>query len=121
MTPHIVPDGSHLTQLEAAAVLKRSALSPLGPVAVNTMAPDEGNMYLLGKVATPQQKRRFLDKLVSGEARSAFFMTEPADEGGAWAARECRATRSSSRCSAKCARSASMTARPKSTSGRWRR
>ncbi|MFJ4293520.1 acyl-CoA dehydrogenase family protein [Cupriavidus sp. NPDC089707] len=83
MTPHILPDGSHLTQLETAAVLKRSALSPLGPVAVNTMAPDEGNMYLLGKVATPEQKRRFLDKLVSGEARSAFFMTEPADEGGA--------------------------------------
>ncbi len=83
MTPHILPDGGHLTQLETAAVLKRSALSPLGPVAVNTMAPDEGNMYLLGKVATPEQKRRFLDKLVSGEARSAFFMTEPAEEGGA--------------------------------------
>ncbi|SPS00672.1 acyl-CoA dehydrogenase family protein [Cupriavidus taiwanensis] len=83
MTPHILPDGTHLTQLETAAVLKRSALSPLGPVAVNTMAPDEGNMYLLGKVATPQQKRRFLDKLVTGEARSAFFMTEPAEEGGA--------------------------------------
>ncbi|CAG2157074.1 acyl-CoA dehydrogenase family protein [Cupriavidus numazuensis] len=83
MTPHILPDGDHLTQLETAAVLKRSALSPLGPVAVNTMAPDEGNMYLLGKVATPEQKRRFLDKLVSGDARSAFFMTEPAEEGGA--------------------------------------
>ena len=83
MTPHILPDGSHLTQLETAAVLKRSALSPLGPVAVNTMAPDEGNMYLLGKVGTPEQKRRFLDKLVSGEARSAFFMTEPAEDSGA--------------------------------------
>ncbi|TPQ40136.1 MULTISPECIES: acyl-CoA dehydrogenase family protein [Cupriavidus] len=83
MTPHILPDGDHLSQLETAAVLKRSALSPLGPVAVNTMAPDEGNMYLLGKVATAEQKRRFLDKLVSGDARSAFFMTEPAEEGGA--------------------------------------
>uniref|UniRef100_Q46QF0 Acyl-CoA dehydrogenase, C-terminal:Acyl-CoA dehydrogenase, central region n=1 Tax=Cupriavidus pinatubonensis (strain JMP 134 / LMG 1197) TaxID=264198 RepID=Q46QF0_CUPPJ len=83
MTPHILPDGDHLSQLETAAVLKRSALSPLGPVAVNTMAPDEGNMYLLGKVATAEQKRRFLDKLVSGDARSAFFMTEPAEDGGA--------------------------------------
>jgi acyl-CoA dehydrogenase len=83
MTPHILPDGSHMTQLETAAVLKRSGLSPLGPVAVNTMAPDEGNMFLLGKLATAQQKERFLDKLVSGEARSAFFMTEPAAEGGA--------------------------------------
>ncbi|KAA0179551.1 acyl-CoA dehydrogenase [Cupriavidus gilardii] len=83
MTPHILPDGSHLTQLETAAVLKRSGLSPLGPVAVNTMAPDEGNMFLLGKVGTPAQKQRFLEPLVRGEARSAFFMTEPAEEGGA--------------------------------------
>ncbi|MBP8234717.1 MAG: acyl-CoA dehydrogenase, partial [Rhizorhabdus sp.] len=46
MTPHILPDGSHLTQRETAIVLIKSGLSPLGPVAVNTMAPDEGNMYL---------------------------------------------------------------------------
>ncbi|WP_233853031.1 acyl-CoA dehydrogenase family protein [Paraburkholderia sp. HD33-4] len=83
MTPHILPDGTHLTQLETAAVLKRSGLSPLGPVAVNTMAPDEGNMFLLGKVAKPTQKERFLKKLLTGEARSAFFMTEPAEEDGA--------------------------------------
>ncbi|MBV8271683.1 MAG: acyl-CoA dehydrogenase [Cupriavidus sp.] len=83
MTPHILPDGSHLTQRETAAVLKRSGLSPLGPVAVNTMAPDEGNMFLLGEVATAAQKQRFLEPLISGRARSAFFMTEPAEEGGA--------------------------------------
>ncbi|MFA7437718.1 acyl-CoA dehydrogenase family protein [Castellaniella sp.] len=83
MTPHIFADGQHMTQLETAAVLQRSGLSPLGPVALNTMAPDEGNMYLLGKVATEAQKRHFLDKLVSGRARSAFFMTEPWDKGGA--------------------------------------
>jgi acyl-CoA dehydrogenase len=83
LTPHILPDGSHLTQRETATVLKASGLSPLGPTAVNTMAPDEGNMYLLGKVATPAQKAQFLEPLVSGEARSAFFMTEPAAEGGA--------------------------------------
>ena len=74
LTPHILADGSHLTQRETATVLKASGLSPLGPVAVNTMAPDEGNMYLLGKVATAGQKQRFLEPLVSGEARSAFFM-----------------------------------------------
>lgn len=83
MTPHILPDGSHLSQMETAAVLKYSGLSPLGPVAVNTAAPDEGNMFLLGKIATAAQKAEFLDPLVSGHARSAFFMTEPADEGGA--------------------------------------
>lgn len=83
LTPHILPDGSHLTQRETATVLKKSGLSPLGPVALNTMAPDEGNMYLLGKVATREQKARFLEQIVSGDARSAFFMTEPAEDGGA--------------------------------------
>ena len=83
MTPHIHPDGSHLTQRETAAVLRASGLSMLGPVALNTMAPDEGNMFLLGKVATPEQQARFLDPLIAGEARSAFFMTEPASENGA--------------------------------------
>ncbi|MCP5623949.1 acyl-CoA dehydrogenase family protein, partial [Klebsiella pneumoniae] len=37
----------------------------------------------LGKVGSAEQKARFLEPLVSGKARSAFFMTEPADEGGA--------------------------------------
>jgi acyl-CoA dehydrogenase len=83
LTPHILPDGTHLTQRETARVLIKSGLSPLGPLACNTMAPDEGNMYLLGKVAGAQQKSHFLEKLVDGLARSAFLMTEPASDGGA--------------------------------------
>ncbi|TAK99454.1 MAG: acyl-CoA dehydrogenase [Rhodospirillaceae bacterium] len=83
LTPHILPDGSHLTQRETSIVLIRSGLSPLGPLACNTMAPDEGNIYLIGHVASAQQKERFLKPLVAGTARSAFFMTEPASEGGA--------------------------------------
>src|ERR1700712_3481440 len=83
LTPHILAGGGHLTQLETATVLKRSGLSPLGPVAVNTAAPDEGNMYLIGKIGTAVQKERFLAPLVAGDARSAFFMTEPASDGGA--------------------------------------
>ena len=83
LTPHILPDGSHLSQRETATVLKASGLSPLGPVAVNTAAPDEGNMYLLGKVGSPEMKERFLRPMVEGRARSAFLMTEPAVEGGA--------------------------------------
>lgn len=83
MTPHILADGSHLTQVETAYVLIRSGLSPLGPLACNTAAPDEGNMYLLGHVGSPEIKERFLEPLVTGNARSAFFMTEPALEGGA--------------------------------------
>ena len=81
MTPHILADGDHLTQRETAAVLIRSGLSPLGPLALNTAAPDEGNMFLLGKIANDDLKARFLAPLVAGDARSAFFMTEP--DGGA--------------------------------------
>jgi acyl-CoA dehydrogenase len=83
LTPHILADGSHFTQRETAIALIKTGLSPLGPLACNTMAPDEGNMYLLGKVGTSEQKKRFLDQLVSGASRSAFFMTEPATDGGA--------------------------------------
>ena len=82
LTPHILPDGSHLTQRETAVVLIASGLSPLGPLACNTNAPDEGNMYLIGHVGTPELKDRFLKPLVEGKARSAFLMTEPWDEGG---------------------------------------
>ncbi|MBU2360588.1 MAG: acyl-CoA dehydrogenase, partial [Alphaproteobacteria bacterium] len=56
MTPHILSGGDHLTQRETAAVLIRSGLSPLGPVALNTAAPDEGNMFLLGRVASDDLK-----------------------------------------------------------------
>jgi acyl-CoA dehydrogenase len=83
LTPHILPDGGHLTQRETAEVLIKSGLSPLGPLACNTNAPDEGNMYLLGKVGSPELKERFLKPMIEGRARSAFFMTEPWQEGGA--------------------------------------
>ncbi|MBS0285541.1 MAG: acyl-CoA dehydrogenase family protein [Proteobacteria bacterium] len=83
LTPHILADGSHLSQRETAIVLERTGLSPLGPLACNTAAPDEGNMYLLGKVGGPEIRERFLKPLVEGRARSAFFMTEPAADGGA--------------------------------------
>ena len=83
LTPHILADGRHLTQRETAIVLEKSGLSPLGPVALNTAAPDEGNMFLLGKVGSEPLKERFLKPLIDGRARSAFFMTEPAEDGGA--------------------------------------
>ncbi len=83
LTPHILADGSHLNQRETAKVLIKSGLSPLGMLACNTAAPDEGNMYLLGKVGSPELKSRFLDPLVAGKGRSCFFMTEPAELQGA--------------------------------------
>ena len=85
LTPHIKPDGSHRSQRETAAILIKSGLSPLGPLACNTNAPDEGNMYLIGHVGSPELKERFLKPLHEGRARSAFLMTEPAEWGGAGA------------------------------------
>src|SRR5260221_11617443 len=47
LCPHIAADGSHLTHSETAQIFRAAGLSPLGPVALNISAPDEGNMYLL--------------------------------------------------------------------------
>lgn len=82
-TPHIRGDGTHRTHVETAHLLIRSGLSPLGPYACNTNAPDEGNIYLLSHVGTDKLKERFLKPLIEGRARSAFLMTEPADWEGA--------------------------------------
>lgn len=73
--------GQGLDHRETATVLRAAGYSLLGPIAMNCMAPDEGNMHLLDKVATAAQKSRFLKPLVAGATRSAFLMTEP--DGGA--------------------------------------
>lgn len=83
LTPHILPDGTHLSQRGTAQVLIKTGLSPLGPLACHTAAPDEGNMYLLGQVGSDFIKQKFLEPLVEGNVSSAFFMTEPAQENGA--------------------------------------
>ncbi len=62
---------------------RNRACRPLGPLALNTAAPDEGNMYLLGRIGSPQVKERFLKPMIEGRVRSAFFMTEPASLNGA--------------------------------------
>ena len=48
-----------------------------GPVVCNCAAPDDGNMIVLEKVGTPEQKERWLQPIVEGRVRSAFAMTEP--------------------------------------------
>jgi acyl-CoA dehydrogenase len=73
--------GYGLNHRETATVLRASGYSLLGPLAMNCSAPDEGNMHLLDKVATPAQKAQFLAPLAAGTVRSAFLMTEP--DGGA--------------------------------------
>ncbi len=64
-----------------AVVFEAAGWSPLGPLALNIQAPDEGNTNLLEKVASPAQKEKWLAPLVRGEIRTVFSMTEP--DGGA--------------------------------------
>ena len=73
--------GAGLDHRETATLLRAAGYSLLGPLAMNCAAPDEGNIHLLDRVASPAQKERFLRPLAAGEIRSSFFMTEP--DGGA--------------------------------------
>lgn len=83
LTPHLPADAEHLSHRDLMLILRMAGYSPLGPVAVNVAAPDEGNMHLLSKVASSGQKRRYLAPLIAGLKRSVFYMTEPAAENGA--------------------------------------
>lgn len=58
-------------------ILQEAGYSPIGPSALNCMAPDEGNMHMLNLIATEEQKQRYLVPLAAGEIRSCFGMTEP--------------------------------------------
>jgi len=59
------------------AIYEEAARSIFGPLAIHCMAPDDGNMNLVAKVGTPQQKEWFLRPIVEGKVRSSFIMTEP--------------------------------------------
>lgn len=79
LTPHASREsgGLGLSHFGKALVFEEAGYSPLGPLALNVMAPDEGNIHLLEVVATPAQKARWLKPLVAGRTRSCFAMTEP--------------------------------------------
>ncbi|MGY1873757.1 acyl-CoA dehydrogenase family protein [Nocardia gipuzkoensis] len=73
--------GRGLTHIEQAVIYEAAGWSTLGPVAMNCAAPDEGNMFLLSKVADPDQVQRYLAPVVEGHQRSVFAMTEPDGAG----------------------------------------
>ncbi len=69
--------GRGLTNLDYAYIAAELGKQPLASESLNCSAPDTGNMEVLEKVGTPEQKEKWLKPLLNGEIRSAFGMTEP--------------------------------------------
>jgi acyl-CoA dehydrogenase len=77
-TPHLPREwgGMGLGALGMALVSEELGVSALASLALNVMAPDEGNMHLLLDAASPDQLDRYLKPLAAGDVRSCFAMTE---------------------------------------------
>lgn len=69
--------GEGLSNLDYAYIAAELGKNPLAPETLNCSAPDTGNMEVLERIGTPEQKEKWLKPLLAGEIRSAFAMTEP--------------------------------------------
>ncbi len=75
-----LPDGETgqgLNNLDYAYIAAELGKNPLASQCLNCSAPDTGNMEVLERVGTAEQKEKWLKPLLNGEIRSAYAMTEP--------------------------------------------
>jgi alkylation response protein AidB-like acyl-CoA dehydrogenase len=86
--------GLGLGLVEHGLVSERLGRSPLGHYVFGCQAPDAGNIEILHKYGTPEQKATWLEPLAHGEIRSCFSMTEPENPGSNPTLLSCRAVRS---------------------------
>ena len=70
--------GEGLSNLDYAYIAVELGKNRMASETMNCAAPDTGNMEVLERVGTPEQKKQWLEPLLRGEIRSAFAMTEPA-------------------------------------------
>jgi acyl-CoA dehydrogenase len=69
--------GEGLSNLDYAYIAFELGKNHLASAVMNCSAPDTGNMEVLERVGTPEQKKKWLEPLLNGEIRSAYAMTEP--------------------------------------------